>query len=253
MNPPPTIEPPAPSCDECGRGNGTSQPKATFNRNGVKQPGGTRDVTVYRRLILDDRISHGAFRLWHYLRDKSNRKGQCWPAQRTIATELHCKPHSLAGWIDELVNSGYLATNPQGQNHHFIYTVLTGCDVLPKAATPGDAQTGNAKEPCCPNGQRRVLPISPTVLPKAAIPRDAQKGNVSNINEVNSISKGEDNPRISVGQQRIEWEGELKRITAALKECGGLNEYSTGSNKYNEVKSDLARREFLLKKLGMVR
>lgn len=150
------------------------------------------DISVFRRIILDRRISHGSFRLWHYLHDRKNRNGQTWPQQRQIAADIGCKTHSLLGWIKELVAAGYLHVEKVGQKHFCRYTVLPGNDlpfVLPKWTTrkvSGVAQSGNAKnEPCCPKGS--------IVLPKAATPRVAQKGNVSKYQGVSSMSKG-DNP-----------------------------------------------------------
>lgn len=111
--------------------------------------------SVYRRLVRDDRVSHGAFRLWHYLKDRANREGICWPQQRTISAELHCKVHSLTGWIRELAECGYLSTEIKGANHHFEYRLLFGV-VMPKSATRRDAQKGNAKPAVLPSRHRRI-------------------------------------------------------------------------------------------------
>ena len=143
------------------------------------------DPAVYRRLNRDRRISHGAFRLWHCLRDHANAAGKAWPSQRTIAEAIGCKVHSLRRWLTELVKAGYLRIRNTGQNHHFEYQLLPGegADVLPEAATRGPAQNGNTNDAsCCPSGR--------SALPKAATPRVALKGNGSNPIEVNPGSKG---------------------------------------------------------------
>jgi hypothetical protein len=84
------------------------------------------DPAVYRRLNRDRRISHGAFRLWHCLRDHANAAGKAWPSQRTIAEAIGCKVHSLRRWLTELVKAGYLKIRNTGQNHHFEYQLLPG-------------------------------------------------------------------------------------------------------------------------------
>lgn len=145
-------------------------------------------LTVYRRLLRDDRVSHGAFRLWHYLRDRANDENVCWPQQRTIAKDMHCKPHSLSGWIDELEESGYLAVESKGANHHFVYRILDG-SALPISATRGVAQKGNTKPAALPKPATPALPISAFRDAQTGNARVAQMGNVSNNNEVIPLSK----------------------------------------------------------------
>jgi hypothetical protein len=156
-------------------------------------------VSTYRRLILDPRISHGAFRYWHYLRDRKNKNGQTWPKVRDIAADLGCKTHSLPGWTKELVLAGYLSVEKVGQKHNHLYTILPGDShqpVLPKWATrkdSRDAETGDAKQASCrPNGN--------FVTPKQATPRVAQMGDVSNIQVVNSTSKVSGIPGLKIFQ-----------------------------------------------------
>ena len=61
--------------------------------NNTDHEAGTRQEAVYRKLIRDPNVSHGAFRLWHYLRDRADNAGKCWPEQRTIAREMRSKCH----------------------------------------------------------------------------------------------------------------------------------------------------------------
>ncbi len=149
--------------------------------NNTDHEAGTRQEAVYRKLIRDPNVSHGAFRLWHYLRDRADNAGKCWPEQRTIAREMHSKCHSLPGWIQQLAAGGYLHTERKGQNHHTVYTVLDGSG----QAFSRDAQRGNARR----SPKRRVA------LPKQATPRVSPTGNVSKPNEVNPGSKGGILPR----------------------------------------------------------
>jgi len=148
--------------------------------------------SVFRRLIYDPRISHGAFHLWHYLRDRKNKNGQTWPTVRDIAADLHCKTSSLTGWTKELVSAGYLSVEKVGQKHNHRYTILPGDGnqgALPKWATRKDSRVshpGDTKQSACiPNGQ--------VVSPKEATPRVSHMGDISNRQEVKT-SKGEMSP-----------------------------------------------------------
>lgn len=63
---------------------------------------------TYSLILYDKRISNGAFRLWHYLRDRLGNNACAWPSTRTIAADLNCGKGSVSVWIEELVNAGYL-------------------------------------------------------------------------------------------------------------------------------------------------
>lgn len=82
------------------------------------------DPALYSALVRDHHLSHGAFRLWHLLRDYANGRGEAWPSQDTIAANMTCRFHSLAGWTEELKSAGYLRTSLRGQNHHLVYHFL---------------------------------------------------------------------------------------------------------------------------------
>ena len=143
-------------------------------------------LLVYRRLIHDSRICNGARCLWHYLRDRADKSGKCWPEQRSIAREMRCKTHSLPGWTSQLVLGGYLATEKRGQNHRLEYQILfgDGRGGLPEWATRGKAQPVS----CSPNGK--------AALPAEATPRVAATGYGSNTREVIKESKGRISPPV---------------------------------------------------------
>jgi hypothetical protein len=63
---------------------------------------------LYGKLRDDIAISNGAFRLWHVLKGMAGPKGYCWPGQRELAKNYHWSIHSLKGWIQQLVDRGYL-------------------------------------------------------------------------------------------------------------------------------------------------
>lgn len=43
-----------------------------------------------------------------YLKDRSNKDGECWPAIGTIARELHLSRSTVKRAIDDLVQTGHL-------------------------------------------------------------------------------------------------------------------------------------------------
>lgn len=172
--------------------------------DGNAQTNSPNGVLVYRRLILDQRISHGAFRLWHYLRDRKNKDGQAWPKVRDIAADLHCKTDSVTGWTKQLVDAGYLAVEKIGQKHYHRYTILYGDEhqfAYPQWATRNKSrvpQTMDTKQVSdrvsigypYPKDTVSCTPNSHVVSPKGGTPRVPQKGDLSNTSVVIPISKG---------------------------------------------------------------
>lgn len=174
-----------------------------------------RPGAIYSRLVVDKRISHGAFRLWHYLRNRMNkidpeRYGRAWPEQRRISEEMGCKIHSIKGWVEELKKAGYLQVMTRGHNHFHEYLFL---DVaLPQPATrkpSGVAQTGM------------------TVLPKPASPRVSHSGNGTYYSEPNPINggtsplaSGVQTPKLS-RSEKISKENELGRVETAITKLEG--------------------------------
>lgn len=77
-------------------------------------------------LALDRRVSAGALRLYALLAGQyANRKGQCWPAQVTLARELGLvRLQTVTGYIRELVGAEWLQAaykaGPYGNN---LYTL----------------------------------------------------------------------------------------------------------------------------------
>ena len=160
-------------------------------------------LAVYRRIIHDARICHGAFRLWHYLHDRRDKTGKCFPQQRTIAREIHCKTHSLKSWTEELVAAGSLSVSEAGQNHHHVYQMHfgDGANALP-------AWTTRKPISCRPKGK--------AASPPEATPRAAATGDGSNHSVVITTSKGGQPPKISTAEI-IKTEKSLERLDDELK------------------------------------
>lgn len=126
---------------------------------------------VFAKILRDPNISHGAFRLWHAIRDYQGKNQIAFPGQRALQNDLHCSMGSIKGWIRELVDHGYLEANIQsgcvtvykikGGNARkpppkvdALAVSKTGNAVFPKLETLGVSKTGNESKPI------EVIPIS---------------------------------------------------------------------------------------------
>ena len=102
------------------------------------------NLETFGALIRDHRLSHGAFRLWHALRDYTDHASKCFPGQRRLAADIGCNLHSLKPWTEELTSAGWLAVSTSGIGEGFTYTVLDGNGrPLRKVATPTVAENRN--------------------------------------------------------------------------------------------------------------
>lgn len=72
------------------------------NRSAVKSQ-------TFSRLLLDQKISHGACRLFGVLNLYANQKDQCFPGQRILRKQLGCSFSSMKPWITQLVKQGYIS------------------------------------------------------------------------------------------------------------------------------------------------
>lgn len=185
------------------------------------------DLSIFRRIILDKRISHGAHRLWCYLRDRKNANGQSWPDVRTISKDLGCKTSSITRWIGELQITSWLGVERVGQKHNHKYTILPGDSVsfvLPEWATRkhyGVSPKGDTKTTSC-------IPFGKAVSPKWATPRVSPKGDISNTQGVIPISKGDGSPHLEKMQ---DWQ-----LRKDLRESGNPNEREA-------IKAEMKRRK----------
>lgn len=101
-------------------------------------------LETFAALIRDRRISHGAFRLWHALRDYTDHTSRCFPGQRRLATDIGCNIHSIKPWTKELVVAGWLKCSGRKPGEGFIYTLMDGTgQPLRKVATPPVAENDN--------------------------------------------------------------------------------------------------------------
>lgn len=98
--------------------------------NPTDQPGEVKPrsrAEIFAALIQDQRISHGAFRLFHLLRDHQNpRTGACYPGRRRQMKALGSDHHCLKRWTAELVSAGWLCLLPVRNGEVFRYELLDG-------------------------------------------------------------------------------------------------------------------------------
>jgi hypothetical protein len=176
-------------------------------------PAAAHPASVYRRLVRDRRVSHGAFRLWHYLRDRADAAGECFPGQRLIAQEVGCDSHSLPSWIGELTRAGYLVISRAGPRRANRYRLLDGNGAVMRKPTALPASSGVKM----PHGLTWKCPTR----------SDVEMPHVSNNKEVITRSKG-DPPGLAAlsGPERIGRERELERVEErikSLRECAARN------------------------------
>lgn len=94
-------------------------------------------LETFAAIIRDRRVPHGAFRLWHALRDYTDHASKCFPGQRRLADDIGCDPHRLKLWTSLLITAGWLKVEG-GSGRRFDYTVLDGTgQPLRKPATVG--------------------------------------------------------------------------------------------------------------------
>jgi hypothetical protein len=92
---------------------------------------GEKPVSVWRQIIEDKRISHGAFRLWHYLRDHIDGQSECYPGYREIREKIGCQYDSITRWLGELQEANWLSVRTKHgigrcNGSRNFYTILNG-------------------------------------------------------------------------------------------------------------------------------
>lgn len=147
------------------------------------------DPRVFGELVEDPRVSHGAFRLWHCLFKHANPRAEAWPAQRTIARKIGCKPHSLKGWTRELVEAGYLAMDYRGPKRHLLYRLLSGHRTGQPLAPPASSNQASVAPGSVPRAASIPLPVDDPIVAQTGRQIDAQKGNLTNTMEPNPRTK----------------------------------------------------------------
>lgn len=80
-------------------------PEQITYRNPVKGAGWAQ---VYHAITLDDRISHGAYRLLMLYEMHAQQKDLCWPGRQRLAEMLKCSEVTISRYNGELEEAGYI-------------------------------------------------------------------------------------------------------------------------------------------------
>ncbi len=62
----------------------------------------------YFQDIYQSELNHRARAVYMYLKDRSGRKGQCWPGIKTIAAELGLSRSTVKRALDDLCRAGLI-------------------------------------------------------------------------------------------------------------------------------------------------
>ena len=68
----------------------------------------------YFSKIYAEELPHRAKAVYMYLKDRSDKKGQCYPAIGTIAKELHLSRRTVERAIEDLIRAGLLKRSSGG-------------------------------------------------------------------------------------------------------------------------------------------
>jgi hypothetical protein len=91
---------------------------------------------TYSAIVRDSRLSHGAFRYWHLLRDYASDDGVCYPGMRRLSRELGSNPGRIAKWREELIGAGYLSVAPRKNGQFMRYRLHGGVAATVYGLTP---------------------------------------------------------------------------------------------------------------------
>jgi len=129
--------------------------------------------SAYKQLVLDTRIAHGAFRLWHLLRDYAGKKMKCWPGQRRLSKDLGSNYESIAKWRDSLIEHGWLRIEKRKNGGHLYFLLIPSAAKTATESGSTTTATGNGD----------------TLLPEAVAVGATESGNGTNGIKLNSITQ----------------------------------------------------------------
>ena len=77
--------------------------------------------------IYTEELPHRAKAVYMYLKDRSNRSGECWPGINTIAADLGLSRSTVKRAVRDLTQRGFLKKEPRyrenGSNSSNLYLV----------------------------------------------------------------------------------------------------------------------------------
>ena len=82
----------------------------------------------YFSKIYAEELPHRAKAVYMYLKDRSDKNGQCYPAIGTIAKELHLSRRTVERAIEDLIRAGFLKKEQRwrenGGRSSLLYTLI---------------------------------------------------------------------------------------------------------------------------------
>ena len=70
-------------------------------------------MSYFGTIYSDTELPSRARMVYMYLRDRSNKKNECWPGIKTIAADLHLSRSTVKRALADLERGGYLTKLPR--------------------------------------------------------------------------------------------------------------------------------------------
>lgn len=150
------------------------------------------------KLLLDRRVPHGGFRVFHYLQKHADANGVCWPGRRAMKRAIGGDFTSLQKWIEALKKAGWLRTEDYSSTEHSFVRERDAFarDAMIYWLLNGDLQN---PQPFGKVGTPSVLESRNTTCRKAGTPGVLKSRNESYSNKLTPITDGAP-PRFKTGQ-----------------------------------------------------
>lgn len=78
--------------------------------------------------IYADELPHRAVTVYMYLKERSDKNNQCFPAMSTIAEDLHLARRTVQRAVADLIKAGYISTEQRwrkkGGKSSLMYKIL---------------------------------------------------------------------------------------------------------------------------------
>lgn len=88
-----------------------------------------KPIGYFSKIYAED-LPHRAKAVYMYLKDRSDKNGQCYPAIGTIARELHLSRRTVERAIEDLIRAGFLKKEQRwrenGGRSSLLYTLIDG-------------------------------------------------------------------------------------------------------------------------------
>ena len=84
-------------------------------------------MSYFGSIYRDNELTSRASNVYRYLADRANSDGQCWPSERTIASDLKISKSTVKRAIEDLKRCGYISVERRyrknGANSSLLYVL----------------------------------------------------------------------------------------------------------------------------------